>query len=196
MEKKDQTTEDRLLMAAIDIMYKKGYKAATTKEIAEAASVSEMTLFRKFGSKKSMLDKAVSKYSYLLPMKNIFNEKIIYELEHDLILVSKMYHQYMNQNKKVVFLSFCEWSTNPSIAEKTAENPKVLKELLINYFLEMQNRGKMIDTEVEVQAMTFLWMNLGYFFAKYVAGENVARIEEDKFIEKSVETFARGLTKS
>lgn len=191
----EQTTEDRLLVAAIDLMYKKGYKAATTKEIAEAASVSEMTLFRKFGSKKAMIDKAISKYSYVMSMKEILHEKITYDLVHDLILISETYQLYMEKNKKIAFLAMREWSTNPEIAVKTSENPKLLKQFLSTYFLEMQQRGKLIDINIEVQVMAFLWMNLGYFMAKFIAGDNVAKVPEDIYIKESVNTFARGLSK-
>jgi AcrR family transcriptional regulator len=49
-------TEKKLLNAALNIFAKKGRDAATTKAIAEQAGRTEMTLFRKFGTKKNLYE--------------------------------------------------------------------------------------------------------------------------------------------
>ncbi|HRY73997.1 MAG TPA: helix-turn-helix domain-containing protein, partial [Spirochaetia bacterium] len=51
---------DRLLKAARSLVARKGYKGATTKEIAEAAGVNEVTLFRNFGTKERLLYEAIA----------------------------------------------------------------------------------------------------------------------------------------
>ncbi|MCT8137701.1 TetR/AcrR family transcriptional regulator [Anaerobacillus sp. CMMVII] len=187
------STEDKILSAAINLMEKKGYKAVTMKEIALAAGFSEMTLFRRFGSKKSILDAAVEKYSYNFCMKKIFEEDIIYDLEHDLTLIAKMYHKYMNQNKKIVILSFQERHFHPEIGRKAAENPKILKEYLLRYLSEMKRREKIKGDDIEANVMSFLWVNLGFFMAQFVAGEEVSPMNETEFIESSVKLFKSGV---
>jgi AcrR family transcriptional regulator len=52
---------DRLLQAAIALFGEHGYRGATTRRIAEAAGVNEVTLFRLFGSKQALLDEAVER---------------------------------------------------------------------------------------------------------------------------------------
>jgi AcrR family transcriptional regulator len=49
-------TEKKLLNAALNVFAKKGRDAATTKAIAEKAGRTEMTLFRKFGTKKNLFE--------------------------------------------------------------------------------------------------------------------------------------------
>lgn len=49
-------TEKKILNAALNIFAKKGRDAATTKAIAEKAGRTEMTLFRKFGTKRNLFD--------------------------------------------------------------------------------------------------------------------------------------------
>ncbi|MCE5214116.1 MAG: TetR/AcrR family transcriptional regulator [Methanobacterium sp.] len=49
-------TEKKLLNAALNVFAKKGRDAATTKAIAEKAGRTEMTLFRKFGTKKNLYE--------------------------------------------------------------------------------------------------------------------------------------------
>ncbi|MFA9555898.1 TetR/AcrR family transcriptional regulator [Evansella sp. AB-rgal1] len=187
------TTEDYILHAAIDLMEKKGFKAVTTKEIAAKAGFSEMTLFRHFGTKRKLLETAVEKYSYLLDMKHILKSSVTYDLETDLKLVSETYHKYLEQNEKIVLLAFQERYTYPKIAQKAAENPKMLKEYLIDYFIEMQRQNKMMKVDPEIHAMNFLWLNLGYFMAKFLSGNTVSIIQRKDFIDESVKTFVRGI---
>ncbi|MDG5789220.1 TetR/AcrR family transcriptional regulator [Evansella sp. AB-P1] len=189
------STEDKILLAAIDLMEQKGYKAVTTKEIATKAGFSEMTLFRHFGTKRRLLDAAVERYSYIVDMNNILKTNVTYDLITDLTMVSKTYHHYLKHNQKIVILAFQERNTNPSIGEKTAENPKKLKEYLIEYFKEMQRQDKILSQDPEILAMNFLWLNLGYFMASFISGDKVAVIPESIFIEESVKTFVRGICK-
>ena len=46
-------TEKKILEAAYEVLMKKGRDKATTLEIAKAAGVSEMTVFRKFAAPRS-----------------------------------------------------------------------------------------------------------------------------------------------
>lgn len=49
-------TEKKLLKAALNVFARKGRDAATTKAIAKKAGRTEMTLFRKFGTKKNLFE--------------------------------------------------------------------------------------------------------------------------------------------
>ncbi|MBU9713841.1 TetR/AcrR family transcriptional regulator [Evansella tamaricis] len=187
------TTEDRILKAAIDLMEKKGFKAVTTKEIAAESGYSEMTLFRHFGTKKKILECAVERYYHLVDVTNILMKSINYDLESDLKLVSKTYHSFMNKNEQIILLAFQERNTIPSMIESLTSNPREFKAFLMFYFNEMEKRGKISNINREVQAMNFLYMNLGYFFQRFIAGRKVAIVPEDIFIEESVRTFVRGL---
>lgn len=53
-------TEKKILNAALNVFAKKGRDAATTKAIAEKAGRTEMTLFRKFGTKKNLFDQVLT----------------------------------------------------------------------------------------------------------------------------------------
>ena len=58
-------TRQRSLRAATEIMGERGYARATTKAIAEAARVNEVTLFCHFGSKRNLLFEMIVKHSIL-----------------------------------------------------------------------------------------------------------------------------------
>ena len=50
----------QIVQASINVFVKKGYIGATTKEIAEKAKVAEVTLYRKFGTKKNLFEYSVN----------------------------------------------------------------------------------------------------------------------------------------
>ncbi|HEX9166362.1 MAG TPA: TetR/AcrR family transcriptional regulator [Gemmatimonadales bacterium] len=51
---------DRILKAAVSVFSEVGFRGATTRRIARAADVSEITLFRHFGSKGRLLQEAIT----------------------------------------------------------------------------------------------------------------------------------------
>ncbi len=52
-------SKTRLMQAAVTLVGELGYKAASTKKIAQAAEMNEATIFRLFGSKKQLVQDAI-----------------------------------------------------------------------------------------------------------------------------------------
>ena len=73
-------TEEKLMEAALKEFAEKGYAGAKTKVIAERSGVSEMTLFRRFKSKRNLFKQVLKKYQedaikeYNLILENKKNE--------------------------------------------------------------------------------------------------------------------------
>ncbi|SDE22768.1 transcriptional regulator, TetR family [Paenibacillus sp. UNCCL117] len=183
----------KLMLAAIDLMAEKGYKGVSTKEIAAAAGVSEMTLFRNFGSKHNLLDKAVDHYHYAIEMTHIFNENVIWDLRADLLMISQMYHEIMERNRKL-FLIVLGDKELTEIREKAQKHPRKLLELLTNYFIEMQKKNKLIPTDAEMQAITFMWMNYGAFMSQLFVKTELTTKSKEQFMRSSIDLFVRALS--
>ncbi|ADH99003.1 TetR/AcrR family transcriptional regulator [Salisediminibacterium selenitireducens] len=189
------STEEIIMETAIELIEQKGYNGVSTKEIAQAAGFSEMTLFRHFGTKQGLLDKAIVYNNYLVDMKEALFDSVTYNLREDLKRVSALYHEYNGRNAKLVLIAFQERHQHPQIGEAVSQNPKQLKQYLIAYLKEMQDRG-LVDAGIcpETQTMNFLWMNLGYFLSHHIGGRVVAEVDLAHFIEQSVDTFVHALT--
>ena len=56
-------TRTELLNAAVAVFSQHGFRGSTTRRIAEAAGVNEVTLFRYFGSKEALLQEAIANTS-------------------------------------------------------------------------------------------------------------------------------------
>ncbi|MEV5116376.1 TetR/AcrR family transcriptional regulator [Peribacillus frigoritolerans] len=189
------STDDKLLLAAIDLIAEKGYNGVSTQEIAGSAGFSEKTLFRRFGSKQNLLETAFDRYHYAEEMTKLFNEeKIVWDLHSDLLLISRTYHEIMNRNRKMIMISIKEEGNLPGFREKTQKHPRQLLDILTNYFNMMHEKGKLIPTDPELQALSFMMMNFGAFMNNLDADENYPTVSLEAFIMESVQTFTRALT--
>jgi AcrR family transcriptional regulator len=52
--------DEEIYQAVMQVVSERGYSGATTKQMAEAANVSEMTIFRKYGNKAELVKQAIS----------------------------------------------------------------------------------------------------------------------------------------
>ncbi|MEB2627936.1 TetR/AcrR family transcriptional regulator [Peribacillus frigoritolerans] len=189
------STDDKLLLAAIDLIAEKGYNGVSTQEIAGSAGFSEKTLFRRFGSKQNLLETAFDRYHYAEEMIKLFNEEqIVWDLHSDLQLISRTYHEIMNRNRKMIMISIKEEGNLPGFREKTQKHPQQLLGILTNYFNTMHEKGKLIPTDPELQALSFMMMNFGAFMNNLDADGNYPTVSLEAFIMESVQTFTRALT--
>ncbi len=176
------------------LIAQKGYKAVTTKEIASKAMVSEMTLFRHFGTKKKLLEDAVDRFYYTISFRKLFEEQIEWDLKKDLLLIAKTYHELMKRNRYVIHVALKEGGNIDGLLDQVNKHPRQLKELMIQYFLSMQKENKMIQCEPEVYAMNFLYLQYGLFIScNFVSGEKITNLSSEDFIQNSVLLFYQQL---
>jgi len=187
-------SSDRLLLAAINLISERGYNGVTTQEIAETAGLSEKTLFRHFGSKQKLLEAAFDQYHYAEEMRKIFAEKLVWELEEDLLMISRTYHGIMERNRKLVLISIKDEAQMPGFKERMQQHPLQLLEFLTNYFNTMSEKGKLRLTNPRLQAFTFMMSQYGAFVNDLGSGKNYPDVALEPFIEESVKMFARALT--
>ncbi|WP_411500859.1 TetR/AcrR family transcriptional regulator [Bacillus thuringiensis] len=187
------STADKILFSAIELMEKKGYNAITMKDIAEEAGISEMTVFRYFKSKNNLLETALKRSSYELPMQDVFENKLNWDLEHDLFIIAKTYHRYMKQTKVLILVSIEVRDTMPEYLKHSAEGPKQFKKHLTEYFIKMQNKQKINAINAEILADIFLTMNFGYYISSDISKSNILTTSEEDFIENSIQMFTRNL---
>jgi TetR/AcrR family transcriptional repressor of mexJK operon len=185
---------DKLLLAALHLIAEKGYNGVTTLEIATAAGLSEKTLFRHFGTKQKLLEAAFDRYHYAEEMKKLFAEKLVWDLETDLLLVSTTYHEIMNRNRKMIQISLKEDEGQlPGFRDRTQKHPQQLLEILTNYFIEMSAKGKIVTPNPELHAFTFIMMHFGAFMNDLDAQKSYPGITLAPFVQESIQLFARAL---
>lgn len=194
MDKNSLGSRDRLLLAAIQLISERGYNGVTTQEIAAAANLSEVTLFRHFGKKQKLLEEAFRRFHYAEEMRKLFNEHLVWELEEDLLMVCQTYHTIMNRNRKLIEISHKDEVHLPGFKDKLQEHPLQLLEFLTNYFIAMEKKGKVIKTDAKMSAFTFMMAQYGAFVNNLDTGINYPEMKLQPFIVDSVQIFARAMT--
>jgi AcrR family transcriptional regulator len=106
--------DERILEVALDVIAERGYTGATTRRIAEAAGINEVTLFRRFGNKKNLLMEAAAQEA-----RNSAVAQIEYtgDLEVDLRRVIEFYTELMNKRARTVLMLLSELPRQPELLE-------------------------------------------------------------------------------
>ncbi|MGG1513816.1 helix-turn-helix domain-containing protein [Paenibacillus oryzisoli] len=196
MRQTKQGSAEKLLRAAIDLISEKGYHGVTTEEIASCADLSEKTLFRHFGSKQNLLESALERFQYAEEMRVLFNEQLVWELEVDLLTISKKYHDIMNRDRKLILIALKDEVHIPGFKERRLQHPRQLLTFLTDYFVTMSGKGKIACSNPTMQAFTFMMAQYGAFMNDLEAGNNYPHINLDQFIQENVKIFVRSLSLS
>ncbi|WP_094605761.1 hypothetical protein SPSIL_005960 [Sporomusa silvacetica DSM 10669] len=185
-------TADRIILAASELFQEKGFHPVSMKNIASQANVSEMTVFRHFSSKKQVLEAVIKKISYIPSLKEVFEGKICWDLETDLLLISQTYQKIMADNQLAFLITLREEKTIPEISEFVHQGPPQFKSFLKDYFCLMQNKKQIAESDSESLALAFMAINFGYFFFK-VRGYGMVTISDKQYLEIAIHLFVKGI---
>ncbi len=105
--------------AVIKVISERGYLGATTKEIAKTADVSEMTLFRKYGTKTELLKQAIA----FIVEETDYSSVAYYtgNLHTDLLRVVKAYQDTAVKNGLFIFALFADLTRHPELINSMKE---------------------------------------------------------------------------
>ena len=195
MQQKKTNTSNRILQLALPLIKEKGFHSVTIKEIADAANVSEMTVFRHFETKKGIVEAAIERNTFIPAFKQAFDQKIVGDLEQDLLLIAQAYLDLMLKNESICSIAIQERTTMPEIINLISDNTEKLKSYITNYFHRMQKNGKMIQTDAYAQASMFLATLFSYFISTALWDGKFINTSKEDFIKNSVKTFCYGIKK-
>jgi len=104
-----------VFQAVMRVVGERGYSGATTREMAEAANVSEVTLFRKYGSKLELVKQAISH----IVKQSGFEEAISYtgDLEADLRRVIEAYKVSAIRHDLFFSALLADFARHPELSE-------------------------------------------------------------------------------
>jgi len=111
--------DEKIFDAVMRTIIEHGYTGATTKLLADAADMSEVTLFRKFGSKNKLVKRAIQ----ALVERTDFKSAIRYtgDIQADLMRVLQAYQGSVVVHEKFFASLFSEISHNPELADSFSQ---------------------------------------------------------------------------
>lgn len=175
------TTEAKILEASLSLFSQKGYDAVTTKEIAQKAGVSEMTLFRHFVCKRNLFEAMYETYIFNPHFKVLFERHMEGNLEKDIIKICYCYQENMLKNQKIIMTQLRNQDFISISDTPLSRFPSELKRLLMDYLSKMKKKGCFI-ADVESWAVNILAYNFGLFMLCLVNKQLISGTGIDNYI--------------
>src|SRR4030065_436982 len=144
MKEFNSDTSQKLLAATLKMISLKGYLGTTTREIANAAGVTEVTLFRHFGSKENLFEEMLNRYSFLPELRELLPEleNNSFDYKDGLIIIGTRFIETLKERKSLVRIMTCEIQVYPEKIKVVHSRfiDKMIN-LLADYFSVRQNKG-------------------------------------------------------
>lgn len=105
--------DDQIFQAIIETITEYGYSGATTRQIAETAGISEVTLFRKFTNKATMVNSAVAALIKKIDFESV--TQYSGDLRSDLIRVIEAYQATVVSNSGFFLILINEMKLHPEL---------------------------------------------------------------------------------
>jgi len=152
-------TRSVILNAAVQVFSQHGFRGSTTRRIADAASVNEVTIFRYFGSKEALLQEAIrgseaSAFSNPLPEDP---QNPVQELTQWCTAVVN----HLHSRSSVIRKCMGEMEERPELSGQATEAPIRANNELCTYFRRLRSKG---FTEEEFDATVASAMLIGSLF--------------------------------
>ena len=162
---KTSETSERLLKATLKLISEKGYLGATTREIAQEAGVTELTLFRHFGSKERLFEELLKSHTFLPKLRELLPELDSLSGEEALHLIATRFLVSLKERKSMVKIMYSEVTSYPEkIKEVYNKFIDDMRCTLADFFKGLQQSGFLRkDVSPETAARIFLWILISYF---------------------------------
>lgn len=187
-------TKKKLLEATLGLISEKGYLGATTREIAKKAGVTEVTLFRHFGSKERLFEEVLSVYTFLPRMRELLPGLIDHSYPDALMVIGTQFLKTLKERKALFKIMNAESHRYPGKVRETYR--KFIQDTirtLAGYLKALRRQGKLRDFPAETGAAAFLGMLVSYFRnEEIVNGRTIGRKELERTVRTFVDIFAYG----
>jgi len=188
-------TKERLLEATFKLISEKGYLGATTREIAHRAGVTELTLFRHFGSKERLFEEVLKRYTFLPKLKGLLPELKDMSYNESLFVLGERFIETLKERKSLIKIMFSEINLYPEKIKDIYSNfiDEVIK-TLAGYFKSLQKDGIIRQFPAEIAARAFLGMIFSYFLSEEILLNRTLNNKEIKIVLKEfIDIFICGV---
>ncbi len=194
---KKRETKQKLLEATLKLISEKGYLGATTREISREAGVTELTLFRHFGTKERLFEELLNSYTFLPRLKELLPELDQLSYEEALTLVATRFLVTLKERKSMMKILSSEIHVYPEkIRTMYVAFLDEVRGTLASYFISLQRDGVLRKVSPEIAARAFLGMLFNYFRTEEVMKDNgMTKKRMEQIVQEFVDIFVHGTMK-
>ncbi|HEU4700155.1 MAG TPA: helix-turn-helix domain-containing protein [Gemmatimonadales bacterium] len=182
---------DRLLDAAVRLYAESGFRGATTRRIALAAGVNEITLFRHFGSKAALIQEAIQRAGLLgrdVPLPDEPGEP-----REELLAWSREHLARLRERRTLVRTCMAEVEEHPEMVPPEGSSPARAAQALCRYVERLRAQGRAAADFDPAAAAAML---MGALFADAMGRDlmpDMYRNAEDEALGQYVHLFLRAI---
>jgi AcrR family transcriptional regulator len=182
--------KDQLVKAALQVYAEGGYHGATTRRIAAAAGVNEITLFRHFGSKDVLLREALARCQAeaTVPLPEAPHDPL-----QELTDWSRSHLLHLHQRAALIRTCLSEFAERPDLVTPEVSCPAQAARSLATYLERLQEHGL---TAGPVEPRTAAAKLLGTLFADAIGRDIVPdmyAVPTEEALSQYVALFLRGI---
>ena len=130
---------EQLLAATVRVVTEQGWRGATTRRIAEAAGVNEVTLFRHFGSKETLIREAMCWNADRAPIPMLPDEPG--DARAELTAWARQHYAHLVEVRGHIRRTIGEFELHPDVQDWPRRVPKHLAMTLERYLTRLRERG-------------------------------------------------------
>ncbi len=152
-------TRSTILNAAVQVFSQHGFRGSTTRRIADAASVNEVTIFRYFGSKEALLHEAIrgsEASAFTTPLPADPQNPALELTQWCTAVVS-----HLHARRSVIRKCMSEMEERPELSDHAKDAPTRATGELCAYFRRLRSKG---FTEEEFEPTVASAMLIGALF--------------------------------
>ena len=182
----------RIIEAAAEVFASNGYARTTTRGLATAAGVTEVTLFRHFGSKEKLFAAVVQSYGGATLAAELQTE-ISGDYRADLQAIGRRFVRIVLERGKIMRMMYAEVEHFPELAKSLALNPRQFRAMLSRYLDGQVERGTIRAINTDAAAQAFWGMILSYGFVSGALKEEMpGDLTPEEAVTQFVDLFVNG----
>ena len=135
-----ETTRANILDSALELFASHGFAGVTTKQIAERAGLTEVTLFRHFPTKRTLFESVLEDVIRAPVLDSIQSGDFSWDLEVELLRISSLIRELFEKNSRIMQMNMKDIKDLRDGTNSFLNFPSKLKGLLKDYFTEYCER--------------------------------------------------------
>ncbi|MCA9923105.1 MAG: TetR/AcrR family transcriptional regulator [Anaerolineales bacterium] len=158
-------TEQRILNAAAQIFAELGYARSTTRKIAAAADVNEVTLFRYFGNKQNLFTAVLQQHTIPPEAATLFTINQNESYPEAMLNIGRFVMRILWERRDAMRMMLCEAAHFPELQATLGQAPRRLRDMIASYLKQQIASGAIKPRDPDMMAQAFL----GFFFSYSMA---------------------------
>ncbi|MFN2637499.1 MAG: TetR/AcrR family transcriptional regulator [Gemmatimonadaceae bacterium] len=155
-----------ILDAAAGVFAQHGFRGSTTRRIADAAGVNEITIFRHFGSKEALLREAMQHMTQSAGLATL--PAIPLDPDTELTAWSESFIEHLRLRSSIIRKTMGEMEERPEMCECASYVPRQASTSLCDYLTTLRKEG---FTSEKFEPKTAAAMLMGSIFADAMGRE-------------------------